>query len=138
MYKLLLVDEAEKEYRPSTLLVAITPLTLLISSPGAILNMFELIMLARVLVAPLIIVLRKLPVEVASEVLIILVEVDTPFTLEVIVFNDENNEFEFIILVLDVDPPILDVIVLIREDRVFGTFKWVTFSVLMFAVAALI
>jgi hypothetical protein len=133
----LLVDEAEKEYSPSTLLVATTPLTLLISTPGATLNILELIILARVLVAPLIIVLKKLPVEVASEVLIMLVEVDTPFTLEVIVFNDENNELEFMILVLEVDPPILDVMVLIREDRVFGTFKLVTFKVLILAVLAL-
>ena len=49
-------------------------------------------MLATVLVIPLIIVVRKLPVEVASLVLIILVDEDTPLTVEVRVLVAETRE----------------------------------------------
>ncbi len=49
-------------------------------------------MLATVLVIPLIIVVRKLPVEVASLVLIMLVDEDTPLTVEVRVLVAETRE----------------------------------------------
>jgi hypothetical protein len=54
------------------------------------------------------------------------VEVETPFTIEVSIVPDAVKLLELIIEEVEIDPPMLDVIVLDADDNVFGTSKLVT------------
>jgi hypothetical protein len=110
------VPLVEIPFEDITEVVATTPFTVLVSTLPVTLCVNELMMFATDEVIPLIIVCRTFPVEVATEVLIILEEEVTPLTFDVIVFVAEEIVFELITELVAITPLIVVVKVLPDKD----------------------
>jgi hypothetical protein len=93
-------------------------------------------MIEEVAITPLIFVVKIFPDDDCVNELMKLTTLDAiPFTNEVKELEVVEIVLEFTIVVVETEPPIFEVIVLMTDDKVFGTLKLVTVALVMVALA---